>query len=102
MQCTRWACPCCFQRPPPDKPEVSVLCLGMGGSGKSTLLALLAGETPHNIEPTMGFSIKAFNNSTASFHIKELGGADSIRPYWSKYYEGHDAIVSLYLSDFLT
>lgn len=55
---------------------------------------MLAGETTHNIEPTMGFSIKAFITPAASFSIKELGGADSIRPYWSRYYEGQDAIVS--------
>ena len=71
-----------------------MLCLGLDGSGKSTLLALLAGETVHNIEPTMGFSIKAFITPAASFNVRELGGGDAIRPYWSKYYEGHDAIVS--------
>ena len=70
-----------------------MLCVGLSGAGKSTILALLAGETTDKLEPTMGFAIKAFNGPTATFHIKELGGAEKIRPYWNKYYAGHEALV---------
>ena len=74
-----------------------MLCVGLGGAGKSTLLALLAGETAHNIEPTMGFSIKAFITPAASFNVKELGGSEKIRPYWDRYFAGHEAIVRAFL-----
>lgn len=68
--------------------------MGLSGSGKSTLLRLLAGEVvPDSVEPTMGFAIKAVLHREAIFHIKELGGADSIRQYWNRYYYGHEALV---------
>ena len=47
-----------------------------------------------DIQPTMGFSIKAVLTSRAILNIKELGGGARIRPYWDKYYSGHEAIVS--------
>ena len=91
----RRAFPCCFARPLPPRPEHSIICVGLTGAGKSTLLAVLAGEpTSEAVEPTMGFSMKTVLREKAVFHIKELGGAESIQPYWSKYYAGHEAIVS--------
>lgn len=67
----------------------------MNRAGKTTLLTQLAGE-PLATEsvPTMGFSIKPCSVSTATLLVKELGGAENLRPYWSMYYTGQDAIVS--------
>lgn len=62
--------------------------------GKSTLLSTLAGEPSDNLQPTMGFAIKAVLMSRSILNIKELGGSDRIRPYWDKYYSGHEAVVS--------
>ncbi len=94
-QCSRVLCPCCHPSPPPHKPELSVLCLGLHASGKTTLLGLLAGEeVEDHPQPTMGFAIKAFISPSASLRFKELGGDERIQPYWNKYYTGQDAIVS--------
>ena len=84
-------------KPPPEpKPEFSVLCIGLSRAGKSTLLSLLAGEPMEDdYQPTMGFSIKVVLTSRGILNIKELGGSDRIRPYWNKYYSGHEALVSL-------
>lgn len=70
-----------------------MLCLGLSGAGKTTLLSLLAGEPTDCIKSTPGFTVKAFITPSASYSIKELGGMESIRPYWNKYYGGQDAIV---------
>lgn len=37
-----------------QRPEYSILCLGLQGAGKSTLLTKLAGESIENIEETKG------------------------------------------------
>ncbi len=99
----RRCCPWCVTQPQAPKPEFSVLCLGLSGAGKSTLMTMLTGEAdkeevseagaPPRAGPTMGFSITTFPGPTATLHIKELGGMDRIRPYWSKYYIGNEAIV---------
>ena len=75
-----------------------MLCLGLGGAGKSTILAALAGEDTNCIVPTMGFCIKTFYGETASFTVKELGGDEKIRPYWSKYFDEYEAIVRVTLT----
>ena len=77
------------------KPEFSVLCLGLSGVGKTSLLCQLAGEPlPEEPEPTAGFSIKHCALSSAIFQVKELGGTEKLRTYWSMYYSNLDAIVS--------
>ena len=72
-----------------------MLCLGFSGAGKSTLLSILAGEATDDLQPTMGFAVKAVLTSRGILNIKELGGSDRIRPYWDKYYGGHEAVVSV-------
>ena len=71
-----------------------MLCLGFSGAGKSTLLSVLAGEPTDDLQPTLGFAIKAVLTSRGILNVKELGGSDRIRPYWDKYYDGHEAVVS--------
>ena len=90
-----------------------MLCIGLKGVGKSSLLACTAGENTQgsDVQPTngervttppsevslfrcAGFSIKALLLSRAVLNVKELGGGEKIRPYWNKYYSGHEAIVS--------
>ncbi|XP_044537090.1 ADP-ribosylation factor-like protein 15 [Gracilinanus agilis] len=39
------------------------------------------------------FSIKAVPLQGAIMNIKELGGADNIRKYWSRYYQGSQGVI---------
>ncbi|XP_070305864.1 ADP-ribosylation factor-like protein 15 [Salvelinus sp. IW2-2015] len=39
------------------------------------------------------FSIKAVPFQNAILNVKELGGADSIKKYWSRYYQGSQGVV---------
>ncbi|XP_078301648.1 ADP-ribosylation factor-like protein 15 isoform X1 [Panthera onca] len=40
-----------------------------------------------------GFSIKAVPFQNAILNVKELGGADNIRKYWSRYYQGSQGVI---------
>ncbi|RXN21387.1 ADP-ribosylation factor 15 isoform X1 [Labeo rohita] len=76
-----------------SEPEYDVVCIGLTGSGKTSLLSRLCSEATDNIVPTTGFSIKAVPFQNAILNVKELGGADSIKKYWSRYYQGSQGVV---------
>ncbi|XP_043106724.1 ADP-ribosylation factor-like protein 15 isoform X3 [Puntigrus tetrazona] len=63
----------CCKGPPPPRPEYDVVCIGLTGSGKTSLLSRLCSEATDNIVPTTG--------------------ADSIKKYWSRYYQGSQGVV---------
>ncbi|XP_029433222.1 ADP-ribosylation factor-like protein 15 isoform X3 [Rhinatrema bivittatum] len=83
----------CCKGPPPPRPEYDVVCVGLMGSGKTSLLTHLCSESPDNIVPTTGFSIKAVPFQNAILNVKELGGAANIRKYWSRYYQGSQGVI---------
>ncbi|XP_047660722.1 ADP-ribosylation factor-like protein 15 isoform X3 [Tachysurus fulvidraco] len=83
----------CCKGPPPPRPEYDVVCIGLTGSGKTSLLSRLCNEAADTIVPTTGFSIKAVPFQNAILNVKELGGADSIKKYWSRYYQGSQGVV---------
>ncbi|XP_067888936.1 ADP-ribosylation factor-like protein 15 isoform X3 [Heterodontus francisci] len=83
----------CCKGPPSPRTEYDVVCVGLTGSGKSSLLTQLCSESTDNIIPTTGFSIKAVPFQNAILNVKELGGADNIRKYWSRYYQGSQGVV---------
>ncbi|KAF7250388.1 ADP-ribosylation factor-like protein 15 [Varanus komodoensis] len=83
----------CCKGPPPPRPEYDLVCIGLTGSGKTSLLSQLCSETRENIVSTTGFSIKAVPFQNAILNVKELGGADNIRKYWSRYYQGSQGVI---------
>lgn len=83
----------CGLGPPPAKPNFSALCLGLEGSGKSSLLAVQSGEKYEDIPPTIGFSIKALMFGDCILDVKELGGRETVRSYWDRYYAGAQGII---------
>lgn len=83
----------CCKGPPSPRPEYDLVCIGLTGSGKTSLLSRLCSEATDNIGPTTGFSIKAVPFQNAILNVKELGGADSIKKYWSRYYQGSQGVV---------
>ncbi|TWW60324.1 ADP-ribosylation factor-like protein 15 [Takifugu flavidus] len=69
---------CCFRTlcckgPPPPRPEYDVVCIGLTGAGKTSLLSRLCSEASDGIVPTTG--------------------ADNIKKYWSRYYQGSQGVV---------
>ncbi|GCB63124.1 ADP-ribosylation factor-like protein 15 isoform X4 [Scyliorhinus torazame] len=83
----------CCKGPPSPRTEYDVVCVGLTGSGKSSLLTQLCSENTDSIIPTTGFSIKAVPFQNAILNVKELGGAENIRKYWSRYYQGSQGVV---------
>lgn len=83
----------CGHGPPVEKPNFNVVCIGLSKSGKSTLLSVLSGESTDNIEPTIGFRIKALMFNDCIVDVKELGGGEGVRPYWDKYFGGAEGII---------
>ncbi|XP_055490052.1 ADP-ribosylation factor-like protein 15 isoform X2 [Leucoraja erinacea] len=93
-----WTCSSCFRTlcckgPPSPRTEYDVVCVGLTGSGKSSLLTQLCSESTDSIIPTTGFRIKAVPFQNAILNVKELGGADNIRKYWSRYYQGSQGVA---------
>ncbi|KAL4662074.1 hypothetical protein H8958_011703, partial [Nasalis larvatus] len=90
-----WQCfrALCCKGPPPARPEYDLVCIGLTGSGKTSLLSKLCSESPENVVSTTGFSIKAVPFQNAILNVKELGGADNIRKYWSRYYQGSQGVI---------
>ncbi|XP_029115166.1 ADP-ribosylation factor-like protein 15 [Scleropages formosus] len=83
----------CCKGPPSARPEYDVVCVGLSGAGKTSLLSCLCQEDCDSITPTTGFSIKAVPFQNAILNVKELGGADNIRKYWSRYYQGSQGVI---------
>ncbi|XP_051923247.1 ADP-ribosylation factor-like protein 15 isoform X1 [Hippocampus zosterae] len=83
----------CCKGPPPPRPEYDVVCIGLTGAGKTSLLSRLCSEGGNGIVPTTGFSIKAVPFPNAILNVKELGGADNIKKYWCRYYQGSQGVV---------
>ncbi|XP_043919839.1 ADP-ribosylation factor-like protein 15 isoform X1 [Protopterus annectens] len=83
----------CCKGPPPPRPEYDIVCIGLTGVGKTAVLSQLCSESIENIAPTTGFSIKAVPFQNAILNVKELGGADQIRKYWSRYYQGSQGVI---------
>ncbi|XP_020561392.1 ADP-ribosylation factor-like protein 15 isoform X2 [Oryzias latipes] len=83
----------CCKGPPPPRPEYDVVCIGLTGAGKSSLLSRLCSESSDDIGPTTGFNIKAVPFPNAILNVKELGGADNIKKYWCRYYQGSQGVI---------
>ncbi|XP_039505973.1 ADP-ribosylation factor-like protein 15a isoform X5 [Pimephales promelas] len=83
----------CCKAPPPARPEYDVVCIGLSGAGKTSLLSRLCNEISDGTIPTTGFSIKAVPFKNAILNVKELGGAETIKIYWSRYYQGSQGVV---------
>ncbi|XP_010875274.2 ADP-ribosylation factor-like protein 15a isoform X2 [Esox lucius] len=83
----------CCKGPPPPRTEYDLVCIGLSGAGKSSLLERLCNESSDGISPTTGFCIKAVPFPNAILNVKELGGAECIKKYWSRYYQGSQGVV---------
>ncbi|XP_015910507.1 ADP-ribosylation factor-like protein 15 [Parasteatoda tepidariorum] len=90
-KCWQWLS--CYRPVIIIRDQYQILCIGLEGSGKTTALATLVGESVNDIEPTTGFNIKTLPLKDTVVDIKELGGSEVIRPFWSKYFEGQHGIL---------
>ncbi|TCD69162.1 ADP-ribosylation factor-like protein 2 [Steccherinum ochraceum] len=73
--------------------EMRLLFLGLDNAGKTTILKRLNGEDITGISPTLGFNIKTFGHGRFTLNIWDIGGQQTLRPYWRNYFEQTDAII---------
>ncbi|KAH8106357.1 GTP-binding protein [Cristinia sonorae] len=73
--------------------EMRLLFLGLDNAGKTTILKKLNGEDITSISPTLGFNIKTFEHGRHTLNIWDIGGQQTLRPYWRNYFEQTDAII---------
>ncbi|KAJ0407492.1 hypothetical protein ATCC90586_008967 [Pythium insidiosum] len=77
----------------PQGRESRLLILGLDAAGKTTLLYMLTlGECPVTI-PTIGFNVETFRLDNIEFVAWDIGGQQSIRPYWRCYLPNTDAVL---------
>jgi len=73
--------------------EARILVLGLDNSGKTTILKSLSEEDISQVMPTHGFNIKNLNHDGFKLTVWDVGGQESLREYWTNYFEGTDALV---------
>ena len=75
------------------KKETRILLLGLDAAGKTAILyKLRLGECVTTI-PTIGFNVEQVNYKNLHFNVWDIGGQDNLRPLWSYYFSGTDAII---------
>ena len=73
--------------------EIRILILGLDNAGKTTILyRLQIGEVVATV-PTIGFNVETLTYKNITFSVWDLGGQDSIRPYWRCYYTNTTAAL---------
>mmetsp|Transcript_129243 Transcript_129243/g.258075 ORF Transcript_129243/g.258075 Transcript_129243/m.258075 type:complete len:185 (-) Transcript_129243:95-649(-) len=73
--------------------ESRILMLGLDNAGKTTILKKMADEDISQIMPTQGFNVKSIVSEGIKLNVWDIGGQQSIREYWSNYYESADVLV---------
>ncbi|VVC35432.1 Small GTPase superfamily, ARF type,Small GTP-binding protein domain,Small GTPase superfamily, ARF/SAR [Cinara cedri] len=81
--------------------EKKVLVLGLEGSGKSTLVSQIVKEVGQKCvafnsiyKPTEGFNVTSLSDGTSpTINIWEIGGKESVRRYWAKFFQDTDILV---------
>merc|ERR1719433_1361130 len=76
-----------------DEKELRILMLGLDNAGKTSILKALSGEDPQLTAPTQGFNVKSVQADDFKLNVWDIGGQETIRPYWSNYFEASDALV---------
>merc|ERR1719356_2015265 len=75
-----------------DEKEARILMLGLDNAGKTTILKKLSEEDITHIMPTQGFNVKSIMQDGFKLNVWDIGGQQSIRPYWSNYFDSCDVL----------
>lgn len=83
------------------KQEINLLIVGLDGAGKTTLLEGLkaafteggVATAPNRILPTVGLNLARFQVGTMPVIAWDLGGAQTLRSIWEKYYKETHAVI---------
>ncbi|KAF0711521.1 Aste57867_5215 [Aphanomyces stellatus] len=70
-----------------------VLLLGLDAAGKTTILYHLRLHKAIPTLPTLGFNTEALSFHGLTLHLWDVGGQDTLRPYWRHHFTGTQGIV---------
>ncbi|KAK9456773.1 ADP-ribosylation factor family-domain-containing protein [Dipodascopsis uninucleata] len=73
--------------------EIRLLMLGLDNAGKTTIVKKLMGEDVMTVSPTLGFNICTVPWNGLQVNIWDVGGQNSLRPFWRNYFEKTDALI---------
>jgi ADP-ribosylation factor 1/2 len=72
---------------------VKIVMVGLDAAGKTTVLYKLKLKETVTTIPTIGFNVEEVEFRNLKLTMWDIGGQDKIRPLWSHYYSGTDAII---------
>ena len=83
------------------KKNPNILILGLDNAGKTTLLKCLTHTTNEEIKttPTLGINVKSIIYNGFQISLIDIGGQQSIRQYWSAYYQNQEMDALIYVVD---
>eukprot|EP01155_Anaeramoeba_flamelloides_P023632 Anaeramoba_flamelloidesa807948_50.p1 GENE.a807948_50~~a807948_50.p1 ORF type:complete len:191 (-),score=31.68 a807948_50:31-570(-) len=73
--------------------KVRILILGLDSAGKTTILYKLQIGEVVETTPTVGFNMETVERESVKFQAFDLGGQESLRPYWRYYYNDIDGVI---------
>ena len=73
--------------------NLTILILGLDNAGKTCVLRKFSREPIESVKPTTGFQIKTVKYDDSNLNLKEVGGAEGIRPYWTHYIDSSDGLI---------
>ena len=78
--------------------EIRILILGLDNAGKTTLLYKLQlnqviETVPSNFYSAIGFNVETVTYNNIKLQVWDLGGQNTIRPYWRCYYPNTNAVI---------
>uniref|UniRef100_K3X7H7 ADP-ribosylation factor n=1 Tax=Globisporangium ultimum (strain ATCC 200006 / CBS 805.95 / DAOM BR144) TaxID=431595 RepID=K3X7H7_GLOUD len=76
-----------------NRNERRLLLVGLDAAGKTTILYhLRLGKAIASI-PTVGFNVESIRYNRYKLNIWDVGGQDSLRPYWRHHFTGTQGII---------
>ncbi|XP_065364227.1 uncharacterized protein LOC135957416 [Calliphora vicina] len=77
-----------------EKPEVSILMVGLDEAGKTTLLyKLKLGDGDLTTIPTIGYNVETVEFEDKNYTFWDIGGHETVRVLWKFYNENKAAVV---------
>ena len=73
--------------------NLTILILGLDKAGKTCILKKFSREPIDAVKPTTGFQIKTVKYDNSNLNLKEVGGAEGIRTYWTHYIDSSDGLI---------
>lgn len=73
--------------------NIRCLVLGLDNAGKSSVVAKLFNKSSRAVAPTVGFQISTMRLNRFTIDFWDVGGQQTLRPFWSNYYHAADALI---------